>query len=35
MEFLMNLEKSSKKFFNFGICEQSIIGCASGMAIEG
>ena len=24
-----------KKFFNFGICEQSIIGCASGMAIEG
>jgi|TARA_B100000780_G_C20968997_1_gene386874 transketolase len=24
-----------KKFFNFGICEQSIIGCASGMALEG
>jgi len=24
-----------KKFFNFGICEQSIISCASGMAIEG
>ena len=24
-----------KKFYNFGICEQSIIGSASGMAIEG
>ena len=24
-----------KKFHNFGICEQSIIGSASGMAIEG
>ncbi len=24
-----------KKFYNFGICEQSIISCASGMAIEG
>ena len=23
------------KFFNFGICEQSIISCAAGMAIEG
>tara|TARA_B110000977_G_scaffold682_1_gene985 strand:+ start:36905 stop:37396 length:492 start_codon:yes stop_codon:yes gene_type:complete len=23
------------RFFNFGICEQSIIGCASGMSIEG
>jgi transketolase len=24
-----------KKFYNFGICEQSLIGTASGMALEG
>ena len=24
-----------KKFFNLGICEQSIVGAAAGMAIEG
>ena len=24
-----------KKFFNFGVCEQSMIGAASGMALEG
>ena len=24
-----------KKFYNFGICEQSIIGSAAGMALEG
>lgn len=23
------------RFFNFGICEQSMIGCASGMALQG
>ena len=25
----------SKRFFNLGICEQSIIGFASGMALQG
>ena len=28
-------KNNPKKFFNFGICEQSIISCAAGMAIEG
>jgi transketolase len=27
--------KFSDRFFNFGICEQSMIGAASGMALEG
>jgi len=29
------IEKFPDKFFNFGICEQSIISAASGMALEG
>ena len=28
-------EKHPKKFFNLGICEQSLIGAASGMSLEG
>ena len=28
-------EQHPKKFFNLGICEQSIIGVASGMSLEG
>ena len=27
--------KFSERFFNFGLCEQSMIGAASGMALEG
>ena len=28
-------KENPKRFFNFGICEQSLIGAASGMALEG
>lgn len=28
-------EKFPKRFFNFGVCEQSIIGIAAGMALKG
>ena len=28
-------QKFPERFFNFGICEQSMIGAASGMALEG
>jgi Transketolase, C-terminal subunit len=28
-------KENPKKFFNLGICEQSIIGAAAGMALEG
>ena len=34
-EFLMILEKSFRKIHNLGICEQSLIGFASGLALEG
>ena len=34
LEFLINLEKNINRFFNLGICEQSLIGTASGMSLE-
>ena len=31
----MNLKKFPERYFNFGLCEQSMISAAAGMAAEG